>query len=409
MNQQSVTKTEKSDAPWTDIVDPSILMELRLGCLASAPGAVLEQTYDLAIVGGGIAGISAARAAAKRGVKVILLERAGALAAGASGKNAGILGAGVNMPLVSMPKGHPAMGMWQSTSELLPRLYALASDKKNGLVAKNVGALSLAKSATACKRLHQEAKARNAAGLKAEIVSAAKVADLTSDYLDLRDVKSALYLPDEGRINPLTLLAFIARETRNYGGTLFGGAEIVARQAVPRHSAPFQNVSSSDSVWKLSTACGVDVYASSVIYATGPVINANRRIYAVSFRIGLPGSFPLFWDSNPFTYYDYRAGEGYITVTGGRYGTARQTANDAKFHISMITAAKGWMPALRTMEPSHMWAVDLEVDADMMPNIVTVHESPIALSIEGLGALGVLPGMVLGEEAGSKIACDIAD
>jgi glycine/D-amino acid oxidase-like deaminating enzyme len=440
MNQQSATQTRKSDAPWTDIVAPTILAELKLENLASAPKSVIEQTYDLAVVGGGIAGLSTARAAAKCGARVILLERAGAVAAGASGKNAGILGAGVNMPLVSMPKGHPAMGMWRSTSELLPRLYSLAADKKNNLIAKNVGALSLAKSATACKRLHQEAKARNAAGLNAEIISAAKVADLTSDYLDLRDVQAALYLPDEGRINPLTLLAFIARETKHCGGTLFGGAEITARQLIPRKSAPFQNGSSkdnvsstknvssgdnvsstknvssndnvsssenfasSDNIWKLSTACGVDVYASSLVYATGPVINANRRIYAVSFRINLPESFPLFWDSNPFTYYDYRAGEGYITVTGGRYGTAGQTANDAKFHNSMIAAAKSWMPALRTMEPSHMWAVNLEVDADMMPNIVILNESPIALSIQGLGALGVLPGMVLGEEAGSKLA-----
>jgi hypothetical protein len=56
-----------------------------------------------------------------------------------------------------------------------------------------------------------------------------------------------------------------------------------------------------------------------------------------------------------------------------------------------------------------MWAVDLEVAADMMPQTVTLNEKPIALSIEGLGALGVLPGMVLGEEAGSKIARGFID
>jgi glycine/D-amino acid oxidase-like deaminating enzyme len=404
MQQESATKIRKSQAPWRDIVDPQILAELKLDSLASAPESVIEKTYDLAVIGGGIAGLSTARAAAKGGANVILLERAGVVASGASGQNAGILGAGVNMPLVSMPKGHPAMGMWKSTSELLAKLYSLAADKKNKLIAKNVGALSLAKSAAACKRLHQEAKARNAAGLNAEIISAARVADLTSDYLDLHDVHAALYLPDEGRINPLTLLAFIARETRHHGGTLFGGAEILARQLIPRKSVSLKHDSSSGSVWKLSTACGVEVFANSLVYATGPVINANRRIYAVSFSIDLPETFPLFWDSNPFTYYDYRAGEGYLTVTGGRYGTAGQTANDAKFHNAMIAAAKGWMPALRTMEPSNMWAVDLEVDADMMPNIVALNESPIALSVEGLGALGVLPGMVLGEDAGSKIA-----
>jgi len=415
MNEQTATHTRKSAAPWPDIVAPGILGELKLDNLTSASKAVTEQIYDLAVVGGGIAGLSAARSAARHGARVILLERADAVAAGASGKNAGILGAGVNTPLVSMPKGHPAMAMWQSTSELLPKLYSLAAKKSNNLIAKNVGALSIAKSATACKRLHQEAKARKAAGLNAEMISSARVADLTSDRLDLREVQAALYLPDEGWINPLTLLALIARETRQHGGTLFGGAEITARQSIPRKSLSFAGSSAHsgagarDNLWKLSTSCGIDIFASSLIYATGPVINANRRIYAVSFRIDLPESFPLFWDSAPFTYYDYRAGEGYITVTGGRYGTAGHTANDAKFHRSMIAATRSWLPELRKLEPTHMWAVDLEVAADMMPQTVTLNEKPIALSIEGLGALGVLPGMVLGEEAGSKIARGFID
>ena len=70
----------------------------------------------------------------------------------------------------------------------------------------------------------------------------------------------------------------------------------------------------------------------------------------------------------------------------------------------MIAAAQSWMPALRKMQPSHMWAVNLEVAADMMPQILEVSAKPVALSIEGLGALGVLPGMVLGKQAGLRLA-----
>lgn len=425
MKEQTALPACKFDAPWKNIVNASILEALKLDSLASASAELREQIYDVAVIGGGIAGLSAARAAAKKGASVILLERAEALAAGASGKNAGILGAGVNMPLVSMPAGHPAMGMWQRTSDLLPELYALANDRNSKVVARKTGALSLARSATACKRLQQEAKARRAAGLNAEMISPAKVADMTCDYLDLRGVHGALLLPDEGRINPLTLLAHITKETREFGATLVGGANVSSRVVISGESVPFSYarrsvinsapetaigtsdesfVDAPDDVWKLSTSCGIDIFASALICGMGPVVNANRRIYAISFRIDLPEDFPLFWDAAPFTYYDYRAGEGYITVSGGRYGTAGQSANDAKFHAAMIAATKAWLPALRKSEPSHMWAVNLEVAADMMPQSITLNKHPIALSIEGLGALGVLPGMVLGAEAGSKIA-----
>ena len=406
MKEPVIEVATVADAPWRDTVDAGIKETLRLTELTA--NSQLESIYDVAIIGGGIAGLSAARAAAAGGAKVILLERAPRLAAGASGKNAGILGAGVNTPLVNMPKNDPAMDMWQSTSDLLPELYALASRKENGLIAKNVGALSLAKSNTACKRLAREAKARTAAGLNAEIITPARVADLTFDHLDLRGVQSALYLPDEGRINPLTLLAFLAKDARKHGCTLFGGAEITGRTAVAArlqaNSSSAKTEDGKDHVWRLSTTCGVEIFASSLIYATGPVVNANRRIYAISYKIDLPEQFPLFWDSAPFTYYDYRGGEGFFTVTGGKYGNAGQTTADERFHTAMIAAAKGWMPALRKLQPSHMWAVNLEVESDMMPQMIELSKEPLALSVEGLGALGVLPGMVLGKKAGLKIA-----
>ncbi|MFX4971170.1 hypothetical protein ABTB72_19520, partial [Acinetobacter baumannii] len=61
------------------------------------------------------------------------------------------------------------------------------------------------------------------------------------------------------------------------------------------------------------------------------------------------------------------------------------------------------------IDPSNLWAVNLEVASDMMPQIVERSKTPIAVSIEGLGALGVLPGMVLGKQAGQKIASTILD
>jgi glycine/D-amino acid oxidase-like deaminating enzyme len=395
-NTASVT----SDAPWPSTVSDRVKNDLVLPKLEQ--DSPLEELYDLAIVGGGIAGLSTARAAAARGARVILLERAPRLACGASGKNAGILGAGVNTPLVNMPKDSPAMALWRSTSDMVMRLYSLAANDKNALIAKNIGALSLAKSETASKRLVRECRARNAAGLNAEIITKAKSADLTFDLLDLHDVQCALFLPDEGRINPWTLLAYFAREARKYGCTIYGDANIIERSLCSATTGK-----SKSQVWRLLTENGREIKALSLVYAIGPVVNANRRIYAISYQIDLPDMFPLFWDSNPFTYYDYRGGEGFFTITGGKYGNAGQKAADDRFHEGMVAAARNWMPALRKMHPSNKWAVDLEVASDMMPESLELSKNPPAFSIQGLGALGVLPGMVLGRETGEKVAIGV--
>jgi len=402
--KQSIAVKNKatSDAPWQSTVGKEIKKMLELDLLSKgSPG----QIYDIAIVGGGIAGLSAARAAAARGASVVLLERAPKLGFGATGRNAGILGCGANMPVVEANDDQPARLIWQKSAKLLPELYAVAKGPTKILKAKNVGALSLAKSDTAAKRLRREARARNAAGLNAEMISVAKVKNMTSGLLNTKDVKCALFIPDQGRINPLTLLAYAVNEARQQGCTTFGGVEIVARRKV--HIGPkdyFALAGLGDSIagsgiWCLGTTSGAEIRAKVVIYATGPIINANKRIYAISYKHAMPDDFPVFWDANPSTCYDYRSGDGYLTVTGGRHGHARQTEDDPRFHQAMTNAASEWVPSIRDKMPSHEWAVDMELSADSLPEIICLSRSPLAISIEGTGTLGMLPGMVLGAEA----------
>jgi hypothetical protein len=50
------------------------------------------------------------------------------------------------------------------------------------------------------------------------------------------------------------------------------------------------------------------------------------------------------------------------------------------------------------------WAVDLHVAADMVPGLRTLGGVAPGVAIEGLGALGVLPGIVLGRRAAKRVA-----
>ena len=155
--------------------------------------------------------------------------------------------------------------------------------------------------------------------------------------------------------------------------------------------------------WQLTLAHGGEIEARGLISAVGPTARPNARIFALAFAADLPGNFPLFWDASPYTYADFRPGNGRLTVSGGRYGRAGVTRRDAAYYKGLADKARHWLPELVGKEPEFTWAVDLEVAADMVPALRVLGGKAPGVAIEGLGALGVLPGIVLGRQAGRSV------
>jgi glycine/D-amino acid oxidase-like deaminating enzyme len=148
---------------------------------------------------------------------------------------------------------------------------------------------------------------------------------------------------------------------------------------------------------------GMTLTSAMLIRAVGPTAQPNARIYALAFAVDLPATFPLFWDAAPYTYADYRPGNGRLTVSGGRYGKAGVTRHDASYHKRLADAARRWLPELAGTNPRYTWGVDLAVAADMIPTLRSIGHRAPAYTIEGLGSLGVLPGMVLGQQVGEFV------
>jgi hypothetical protein len=153
-----------------------------------------------------------------------------------------------------------------------------------------------------------------------------------------------------------------------------------------------------------TAARGLAREARALVVATGPTAQPTARIYALALPAELPATFPLFWDAAPYTYMDFRPGAGYLTASGGRYAPPGGSARDKVYHQRLADAARRWLPELGGHEPSHAWAVDLAVAHDMVPRLRSLDADAPSFAIEGLGALGVLPGIVLGKRAGAAMA-----
>jgi glycine/D-amino acid oxidase-like deaminating enzyme len=375
-------------APWRDALSPAVAEALALPDIAQ----ISDDAVDVVVVGAGIAGLSAAWAASQVGASVLALEAAPAIGHGATGRNAGILSAGINMGLAELPPDSPHRAMWPATTRELLGLVEEVKQPGALLAASLTGALSLAETTAAARRLAREARARVALGLRAELWSAAQVAERTGERLDTHRVTQALWLPDEGRIQPVTLLARTAARARAAGATLAGRAQVVGWEAQAGR-------------WRVRLAGGREISAHGLIVATGPVPAPTARIYALAYALDLPADFPLFWDAAPYTYCDYRPGDGRLVTSGGRYGRAGGSPREASYYQRLARGAQHWLPELAQATPSHAWAVDLDVSAELAPRLRDLGESGApGVAVEGLGALGVLPGSILGRRAGEQMA-----
>lgn len=358
---------------------------------------------DVIVIGGGVAGLSAALAIKERdaSMRVMVLEQAEMLGYGATGQNAGIFTPGINMAMSEIDPDSPARDFYPATTALFHELIEEGKKENTLLSVRKTGAINMATSKRAARKLEYEAQLRTQAGLRAALWTPAQVDEATRGRLDTRPVVSAMWLPDEGRIQPLTLLAHLARRAReDYQVQIVGKARVITYEAVKN--------SGRTGRWQITLANGFTLQAGALVSCVGPTVEANARIYALAFKADFPDDFPLFWDASPFTYADYRPGNGRLGVSGGRYGKAGVTKNDSAYYKRLADATRRWVPELRGTDPTHRWAVDLYVTSDLVPTMRALEGDAPGVAIEFLGAHGVLPSMVLARQAADYLPGQLA-
>lgn len=166
----------------------------------------MGERHDVIVVGGGLIGVAlACRLARLGGGRIALFER-DSLAAGASARSCGMVGAATAMPA------------------LTARGLAMLADAEETFGVADIGFvrsghLTLATDAVAAAALEGEAAVLAAAGAEARLLTAAEAAAL-DPWLAVDDVAVALSLPAGGYLEVFTAARRIAEAAREAGVTL---------------------------------------------------------------------------------------------------------------------------------------------------------------------------------------------
>src|SRR5258706_3731255 len=216
---------------------------------APLSGAV---SADIAVLGGGLTGVSAAHFLAARGCRVALVER-DVLASGASGRNAGFLLCGIANTYSVAIKSHGrdrSRILWSLSRDNHALVRSLVeSEGLDCLYARN-GSHTLALSEQEAKALSRSAKALAEDGFRGEFLDDTAVARRFPGGGFL----GGLFNPDDGEMHPAHFVRGLARSAERRGARLFERTPVTKIDL------------GADSVW-LETAGG-SLSASMLLLAT---------------------------------------------------------------------------------------------------------------------------------------------
>jgi glycine/D-amino acid oxidase-like deaminating enzyme len=193
---------------------------------------------DVAIVGGGITGVSAAYHCAKAGFRTVLVEK-NTLASGASGKNEGMVVEGTEVDFHQHASGKGlkhAQNAWELTQKARDYLARCIRTEKIACDVKRSGSLFVALDEHQDKILSEEAAARKRQGYRCTLLDGSGLAKLAHTRFH-----SALFTPQDFALDPVKLVRGWARRAELRGARIY---ERTPATAFNHHSVSTQNGSS---------------------------------------------------------------------------------------------------------------------------------------------------------------------
>ena len=364
----------------------------------------LPARIDVAVIGAGFTGLSAARTLAKRGAKVAVFESE-TIGWGASSRNGGMVLTGMKLgvnKLISMYGRDLTRRMYAASLATIDCVEQIIREEAIDCDFSRCGHLEVA-----CKQRHFDDYARQAEVIAREFNHNLRVVQKQGLH---DEIGSTIYhggMVDEisAGVNPARYVAGLARAAMQAGAEIFEHTRVEGLQRESQQG---------DSGWKISTSRGA-LWARNVFVATSGY--TSRATPALQKKIIPIGSFiittevlpevlahelsprnRMIYDSKNYLYY-YRLTPDRRMLFGGR--AAFFPENDQTIRRSAEILRRGMIdvyPQLRDAKVEYVWGGTLDFAFDIMPHAGRIDGMYYALGYAGHGvAMATYQGQKIAE------------
>ncbi len=346
-----------------------------------------NRTCDVAIVGGGITGLTAALLLARSGKQVVVVD-SGQIGYGVSGHTTAHLTTMVDAHYQSLIKdfgAEQARLVAESSRAAIEQIAALVAEESIDCDFARVTGYLYSESAADEALLHDEIAAAAHVG-----IAAAWVANLPLPF----PIHRAIKVDDQAQFNPLPYLYALAQAVQRHGGAVYEFSHVEAVDG----GAPCQ----------VTTDRGT-LTAAAVIIATHMPINdlylvakaEPYRSYVLGVRLDGPVPKGLFWDTaDPYHYTrQARDGQGELLVVGGE---DHKTGHEVDTEQPLRVLEEYVRERYKVREVVYRWSAQVYEPIDGLPFIGEYPLRPnvyAATGYSGTGmTFGTLAGMLLADQ-----------
>jgi glycine/D-amino acid oxidase-like deaminating enzyme len=369
----------------------------------------LPESVEVAIIGGGFTGLSAARALAQRGVQVAVLE-AETAGWGASSRNGGMVLTGLKLPVPTLIRRYGKQAvqrMYAASLESIDCVEQIIREERIDCNFSRCGHLEVA-----VKQAHFDLYEKSATLIKREFNHELRIISKS----ELRqEIGTDIYhggLVDEksAGLHPARYVAGLAYAVQRAGARLFEQTRVnsVEREA---NTGPRR--------FRVHTARGTltarEVLLASGAYTTDATPSLRRKVIPIGSYIIATEPLPedlarelsprnrMIYDSKHFLYY-YRLTPDSRMLFGGR--AAFFPANESTVRQSAEILRRGMIavyPQLREVKVEYVWGGTLDFTFDVMPHAGKIGDLYFALGYAGHGVAAAtwfgkkLAGILCGE------------
>jgi glycine/D-amino acid oxidase-like deaminating enzyme len=369
----------------------------------------LPDSADVAVIGAGFCGLSAARTLAKRGARTVVLE-AETFGWGASCRNGGMVLTGMKLPvptLISRYGRDAVQRMYAASLESIDLVEQIVKEEGIECSLARCGHLEVA-----CKKAHFGAYAAAAAEIKREFNHELRIIPKS----ELRaEIGSEIYhggMVDEASVsvNPAQYVNGLAAAAHRAGASLYDHARVT--------SVKHQTISGAGS-FLLETTRG-KLTAKEVILATGAhTTNATPALQRKLIPIGsyiiateklsadlareLSPRNRMIYDSKHFLYY-YRVTPDNRMLFGGRAAFFPESEGTVRESAELL--CRGMVkvyPQLANAKVEFVWGGTLDFAFDVMPHSGKIDDMHFAMGFAGHGVAAAtwmgakLAGVICGD------------